>query len=106
MLIAIMGDTFARVSEVKDQSALHEKILILSDYVILVNGETEENGLLNRFLFSISPKALASDESGNWEGTVTQLKKTVDKAMQTIKKDVDKSHNALSTEVQKVTSRL
>ena len=26
MLIAIMGDTFARVSEVKEQSALQEKI--------------------------------------------------------------------------------
>jgi len=37
MLIAIMGDTFARVSEVKDQSALSEKIKILADYVIIVS---------------------------------------------------------------------
>lgn len=36
MLIAIMGDTFDRVSEVKMQSALSEKISILADYVIVV----------------------------------------------------------------------
>ena len=106
MLIAIMGDTFARVSEVKEQSALQEKIKILSDYVIIVEGESETNGLLNRFLFSIKPKSLASDESGNWEGTVTQLKKAIDKSMQIIKRDVDKSHSAISTEVNSVSNRL
>ena len=106
MLIAIMGDTFARVSEVKEQSALQEKIKILSDYVIIAEGESENNGLLNRFLFSIKPKSLASDESGNWEGTVTQLKKAIDKSMQIIKRDVDKSHSAISTEVNSVSNRL
>ena len=37
MLIAIMGDTFGRVTEIRDQSALKEKILIISDFVFLVN---------------------------------------------------------------------
>ena len=36
MLIAIMGDTFAKVNETKEQSALKEKISILADYVIVV----------------------------------------------------------------------
>ena len=58
MLIAIMGDTFDRVSEVKQQSALKEKISILADYVIVVSRETEENGYLKRFIFAITPKAL------------------------------------------------
>ena len=40
MLIAIMGDTFARVSEVKEQSALAEKLAILSDYVFIVRRES------------------------------------------------------------------
>ena len=40
MLVAIMGDTFARVIEVKKQSALSEKIKILSDYVFLVERES------------------------------------------------------------------
>ena len=74
--------------------------------MIIVEGESETNGLLNRFLFSIKPKSLASDESGNWEGTVTQLKKAIDKSMQIIKRDVDKSHSAISTEVNSVSNRL
>ena len=35
MLIAIMGDTFGRVTEIRELSALKEKILILSDFVFL-----------------------------------------------------------------------
>ena len=40
MLIAIMGDTFARVSEIKEQSALKEKVEILSDFVYIVERES------------------------------------------------------------------
>ena len=36
MLIAIMGDTFARVTETREQSAFAEKIRIMSDYVFVV----------------------------------------------------------------------
>ena len=40
MLIAIMGDTFDKASEVKEQSALKEKIDILADYVVVVGRES------------------------------------------------------------------
>ena len=36
MLIGIMGDTFSRVSEIREQMALAEKIKIIADYVIIV----------------------------------------------------------------------
>ena len=36
MLIAIMGDTFGKVTEIKDQSALREKVCIIADFVFLV----------------------------------------------------------------------
>ena len=71
MLIAIMGDTFDRVSEVKEQSALSEKIQILADYVIIVKRESVEKGTKSKFIFAITPKALGADEVGSWEGTVT-----------------------------------
>ena len=71
MLIAIMGDTFARVSEVKEQSGLQERIKILADYVIVVPRESVEDGNLSRFIFAISPKSLGTDEGASWEGTVT-----------------------------------
>ena len=55
MLIAIMGDTFARVSEIKEQSALYEKIKILSDYVFVVPRESLSKGTKSRFIFAIQP---------------------------------------------------
>ena len=75
MLIAVMGDTFDRVSEVKEQSALAEKIQILADYVIIVRRESIKTNDLNKFIFAVKPKSMGSDEQGGWEGTVTQLKK-------------------------------
>ena len=62
MLIAIMGDTFARVSEVKDQSALKANIDILADYVTVVGRESEANKNLHRYIFAISPTTVSSDE--------------------------------------------
>ena len=81
MLIAIMGDTFSRVTESKAQSGLREKIAILSDFVIIVKRESVERGNLSRFLFAIQPKNSASDEGNQWEGTVTQLNKSMKKEL-------------------------
>ena len=52
MLIAIMRDTFARVSEIKDQSAHAEKIKILADYVVLVRNSKLDK---DKYLFAIEP---------------------------------------------------
>jgi len=47
MLIAIMGDTYAKVSEMKNQAALKEKISILCDYLRIVDEyENTENYIL------------------------------------------------------------
>ena len=62
MLIAIMGDTFARNTESKAQSALVEKIKILADFVYAVPAESVKNGTLSRFLFAIRPVNLGTDE--------------------------------------------
>ena len=78
MLIAIMGDTFERVTESREQSALVEKIRILSDYVYVVPYETEKNGTMNKFLFQLRPKTLGSNEMGSWEGTATMLRNVVE----------------------------
>ena len=78
MLIAIMGDTFERVTEAKEQSALAEKIRILADYVYVVPYESEGNKTMNKFLFAMRPKTLGSDEMGSWEGTATMLKSVVE----------------------------
>lgn len=51
MLIAIMGDTYDRISEVKQQMALKEKIKILADYVIVVREAPVD---LHKFLYSVT----------------------------------------------------
>ena len=78
MLIAIMGDTFERVTEAKEQSALVEKIRILADYVYVVPYETEGKKTMNKFLFAMQPKTLGSDEMGSWEGTATMLRAVIE----------------------------
>ena len=42
MLIAIMGDTFGKVTEIKEQAGLKEKINILADYVWIIPDEKVE----------------------------------------------------------------
>ena len=71
MLIAIMGDTFDRVSEVKAQSALAEKIKILADYITIVRRADIDGDM---FLFSIKPAQLGQDEENSWEGTIRTLR--------------------------------
>ena len=103
MLIAIMGDTFARVSEAKDQSALSEKIKILSDYVIVVRNSRLDK---DKFLFSISPTTLGTDEQSSWEGTVTQLRKAIDNSLKGVQNNLNKKIGAVSQEVTQVNARL
>ena len=52
MLIAIMGDTFGKVTEIKEQSGLREKIKILADFVWLIPDDTTES----RYVYSMQPK--------------------------------------------------
>ena len=42
MLIAIMGDTFGKVTDIKEQAGLKEKINILADYVWIIPDEKVE----------------------------------------------------------------
>ena len=59
MLIAIMGDTFDRVSEVKSQSAMAEKIKILADYVTIVRRSDVDADM---YLFATTPAQLGEEE--------------------------------------------
>ena len=76
MLIAIMGDTFDRVSEIKEQSAFREKILILSDFVASVNVDSLLES--KNYMFAIHPATITANECGSWEGTVTSMKQAID----------------------------
>ena len=49
MLVAIMGDTFGKVTEIKEQSGLKEKIDILADYVWII----PEDKVKFRYVYSM-----------------------------------------------------
>ena len=53
--------------------------------MILVERESLVNKNLSRFLFAVTPKAMASDETANWEGTLSQLRKMIDKQLASMK---------------------
>ena len=96
MLIAIMGDTFDRASEVKEQSALKEKIEILADYVVVVGRESVAGKNLDEFIFAVMPATTSTDEIANWEGTVTSLKAAISVASLSIKAAINKKIGFLS----------
>ena len=82
MLIAIMGDTFSRVSESKEQAALREQIRILADYCFIVpRTSTVEQ---NTYMFTITPRITDTDEGFNWEGTVAATKRHIQDARKVI----------------------
>jgi len=99
MLIAIMGDTFERVTESREQSALVEKIKILADYVYVVPKESQEKGTMSRFLFVVKPKNLGQDELGSWEGTATMLDKSIERNVGQAKTQITNKMLALQGEV-------
>ena len=99
MLIAIMGDTFERVTESREQSALVEKIRILADYVYVVPYEKAKNGTMNKFLFQLRPKTLGSNEMGTWEGTATMIRNVVETNVSQATKNITTKMSQLSGEV-------
>ena len=73
MLIAIMGDTFGKVTEIKEQSGLNEKINILADYFWII----PEDKVTLRYLYAMKPRTQTEEESNGWEGEVATIKKLI-----------------------------
>ena len=73
MLVAIMGDTFGKVTEIKEQSGLKEKIDILADYVWII----PEDKVSLRYVYSMKPRTQTEEESNGWEGEVATIKKLI-----------------------------
>jgi len=95
MLIAIMGDTFGKVTEIKEQSALREKIKILADFVDIVSLENKQSS----YVYAMKPRNPSNLEEGSWEGTVTTLKKTIETSMRDQKSSFNKKIGDVQAEV-------
>jgi len=95
MLIAIMGDTFGKVTEIKEQSALREKIKILADFVDIISLENNTSS----YVYAMKPRNPSNLEEGSWEGTVTTLKKTIETTMRDQKSSFNKKIGDVQAEV-------
>ena len=73
MLIAVMSDTYDRVTEKRDQATLREKVRILADYVWVV-GKVKNMEDRASYIFVAKPKVLGDDEGNEWEGKVSAIR--------------------------------
>ena len=65
MLIAIMGDTFARVTENRELHARRTKLDLLADFAGILKSSVQVDDC---FLFVITPERDKEVDSNSWEG--------------------------------------
>ena len=75
MLIAIMGDTFARVMETKIESGLNEKISMLAEFSYVL--KLFKIDLKAQYLYIVTPPEDIQVESEEWTGTLSSIKKAI-----------------------------
>lgn len=95
MLIALMGDTFAKVMEQKEQFGLQTKLAIMSDYTALVldKTQTQDNEC---YMFVVTQKTEGTDDpNAAWEGNLSVIKKVIEKGLANLQKNMDRKLNAV-----------
>lgn len=71
LLIAIMGDTFDRVQDMKVQAAAKEKISMITDFIWVLDLQEEFSD--SKYVVIVEQQTI-SDNANVWEGKIGQLK--------------------------------
>ena len=91
MLIAIMGDTYARVTENKEQESLKERTAIYADFLWAIKLDKTFNN--KKYLYITTPvedeEAEAEADSENWEGSVSKIKKSINRNQKKLEQKMD-----------------
>mmetsp|Transcript_28228 Transcript_28228/g.20415 ORF Transcript_28228/g.20415 Transcript_28228/m.20415 type:complete len:101 (+) Transcript_28228:1707-2009(+) len=66
LLIAIMGDTFGRVAEIKEQTKLKQQVELMYDHIWLFDHEKVFGDA--KYMFKISERSRASAAKDAWAG--------------------------------------
>jgi chromosome segregation ATPase len=101
MLIAIMGDTFGKVTEIKDQSALREKVRIIADFVFLVR---VDKSLETKYIYSLNPKRAEDDLT--IADITAQVKQMINESEKDIKKDLADKIEVVKNEINGVDDKV
>ena len=73
MLIAIMGDTFERITEQRSLFATRTKLALLADYSANIRTSPSNDDLARKFLFVVEPEAEEEGFDETWQGSVQKL---------------------------------
>ena len=76
MLIAIMGDSFARVFENRDVTATKTKLNFMHDMAGTV-GKRSSSEEENVFMFIVKPEETEMLHDEEWEGNVNRITSTI-----------------------------
>lgn len=91
MLIAIMGDTFGKVSEAQVESGIRERVVLISDHAWLLDLQKIFKG--KRYVIRVRPSSGAGEERDPTEGAIdeveAELQKKIGRVQSTIHKRVD-----------------
>ena len=91
MIIAIMSDTFGKVTEGYEQHSREMKISLLADYVSIIRKDLQEEQ--NSFLVIVTAEEDAIETE--WEGTVNQIRMVVETETEKLHDDVKQRHEIL-----------
>ena len=89
MLIAVMGDTFGRVTESKERFSLQTKLDIMGDYTAMIKlnyrcwcaSKSNKDDKNKIYMFVVTPQMGDDEEDTNWEGNISSIKKSVEKSI-------------------------
>lgn len=99
MLIAIMGDTFEKITEQKPLYATRTRLELLSDYISNIRSNPSQNDIEQKFLFVVEPEEEEEGFEESWQGTVHQLHSLNKKHANLVQKQNIKKFDLLEDEV-------
>ena len=83
-LIAILGDTYEKITEKKQMYSLTQRTKLYANYMTFIKFNPVVN---QKYLYVIRPQP-DDDENQQWEGAVTSLKNRIKKSQEAITKDL------------------
>ena len=101
MLIAIMGDTFDKITEFRDINATKSKLELMSDLVAIMDAtDKEENE--ESFLFIVKPVNEDDDDDiDQWQGSIKTITHVFERNIEKLFKSVEASKQDVKTIVMK-----
>ena len=95
MIIAVMGDTFDRLVEIRPMLALSQQMQVMSYYRLMMNQQEGDDE--KRFLYIVEPFVEYSelelkdevDREDEWRGKIFQMKKKIDHTTEKVMNKVD-----------------